>query len=104
MKSKRRGWLYSWMGNRGAQSFLGCIREKQKLPKTAQSFCKHVAASAPGASDAGPRKAVQAAGTPGCFLLFSAKDLMNRARGSAFNFPTGNAQHKSLWPRALEVT
>lgn len=38
MKPKRRG-CYNWMGNRGAQSFLGCTREKQNLPRTAHSFC-----------------------------------------------------------------
>lgn len=57
MKSKRRG-CYNWMGNRGAQSFLGRTREKQKLLRTAHSFC-----------------------------------------GSAFNFPTGNAQRNNLCPQ-----
>lgn len=98
MKPKRRG-CYNWMGNQEAQSFLGCTREKQKLPRTAHSFCNHEAASERGASSTHPLKAIQAAGTRGCFLFFSAKELMNRARGSAFNFPTGNAQHTNLCPQ-----
>lgn len=61
--------------------------------------CSQLLQSARGASNTHPLKAIQAAGTRGSFLFFSAKELMNRARGSAFNFPTGNAQHTNLYPQ-----